>query len=165
MKTQLLIALLLVASLGGNLLVLQRERRIESALAARHLTPAAFPVDQTMADLQRYADKLWRAGQAGNWDLAEFYRAKLAQSTNALVEASAITNGFPVGKTAAAMLVPAISALGKPISSHDATGFQAAYPRLVTTCNTCHQASGHPYLRIATPEPSAERWNQVFDVR
>lgn len=165
MKTQLLIALLLVASLGGNLLVLQRERRIESTLAARHLTPADFPVDQTMADLQRYADKLWRAGQAGNWALAEFYRTKLAQSAGALVDAGAVTNGFPVGKTADAMLVPAAAALKAPLSSHDAAGFTAAYTRLVTSCNTCHQASGHPYLRIATPEPSAERWNQVFDAR
>lgn len=165
MKTQLLIALLLVASLGGNLLVLQRERRIESTLAARHLTPAAFPVDQTMADLQRYADKLWRAGQAGNWDLAEFYRAKIAQSTDALVEADAITNGFPVGKTAGAMLAPAASSLKKPIASRDSAAFRAGYANLVTTCNTCHQASGHPYLRIATPEPSAERWNQIFDAR
>ncbi len=165
MKTQLLIALLLVAALAGNLLVLQRERHLEATVAALHPTPSGFPLNRTMDSLQRSADTLWRAAKAGNWALAAYYRDQMDKTAAAIVDARLVVNGFPVSTTLQKSLRPALANLEKPLGAKDSAGFASQYQQLIASCNACHRDSGRPFIRIATPTPSADRWNQNFNPR
>lgn len=114
--------------------------------------PAAAPPDEPyqpslseiMAHQQERHIKLWFAGHAGNWPLADY-------------EVGELHDGFDdVGKMLGVDIVKQhvgapLAALQKAVDGKNSAAFAAAYDGLSAGCNACHHALDHAFIAIARP--------------
>lgn len=97
-----------------------------------------------MAHQQERHIKLWFAGHAGNWPLADY-------------EIGELSDGFDdVGKMLGGDIVKqhvggALDALQKAVDGKDSAAFAAAYDQLSAGCNACHHTLDHAFIVIARP--------------
>lgn len=146
--------------------VARTEARVD-ALEAR-ITPIedhAFALVSTMGQYQRFAEKLYFAGEAEHWELAEWYAWKLNRAMNVVMEGHVgdyrDAEEYDVSKLTAAMLKPTLEALYPIIEARDLPRFRQQYALLVQACNACHAAAQHPQVRIILPTASSYP-NQSF---
>jgi hypothetical protein len=118
-----------------------------------------------MAALQRWTDKLGRAGAAENWPLADFYLHEIEELSADLVAAGVVYHGQPVGRYTGVMLVPVVEAVEEAVKTGDAALFRERYTLLVQTCNACHVTTGYGHLVMTEPDLSFNPWPQDFRPR
>lgn len=108
-----------------------------------------------MADLQRYAEKLYHAGENENWELAGFYSHEIEEAAEAIERGGFVEDGEPLAPLVARWLIPTVERAEEAIASGDRATFDAAYADLVAACNTCHEATEHGFVRITMPQANA----------
>lgn len=116
--------------------------------------PRPYLVVDVMAQLQRFADKLYFSGRAHNWELAEWYLWKLEQAALPVIEGRVEAyrdKRYDAQPLMKAMLIPTIRAVGRCIEKKDDAGFKHSYAALVQTCNACHAATEHAFVKIVIP--------------
>ncbi|MGC1777837.1 MAG: hypothetical protein WBB34_07805 [Xanthobacteraceae bacterium] len=111
-------------------------------------TPQEQPYQPSLSDIMAHQQerhiKLWFAGHAGNWPLADY-------------EIGELTDGFDdVGKMLGGDIVKqhvggALDALQKAVDRKDSAAFAAAYDQLSAGCNACHHTLDHAFIVIARP--------------
>lgn len=112
--------------------------------AAPQEEPYQPSLSEIMAHQQERHIKLWFAGHADNWPLANY-------------EVGELDDGFDdVGKMLGGDIVKqhvgaALDALQKAVDAKDSTAFAAAYDRLSAGCNACHHTLDHAFIVIARP--------------
>jgi len=128
------------------------------AKPAQNPEPAAPPRPYVLVDVmgqfQRFADKLYFAGAAKNWELADWYLWKLEAAALPVIEGRIEvyrTEKYDVQPLMRNLLIPAIRALGEAIEKQSDADFALRYRALVQTCNACHTAAEHPFIRIVVP--------------
>ena len=105
---------------------------------------AELHLSSIMAQQQMRHIKLWFAGDAGNWPLAEY-------------ELGALKDGFDdIGKLVGDEIVTqhvdgAMSALEKSLDAKDHPAFVVAFDRLSAGCNECHRTLDHAFIAIQRP--------------
>jgi hypothetical protein len=101
-------------------------------------------LSEIMALQQMRHIKLWFAGSAANWPLADH-------------EADALKDGFDdvkdlLGGDIVEQHVGApLAAIEKAIDAKDRSAFLAAFDKLSAGCNACHGALGHGFIAIQRP--------------
>ena len=116
--------------------------------------PRPYVLLDVMHQFQRYADKLYFSGKARNWELANWYRWKLEAAAIPVIEGRVEPYRYedyhaqPLMK---AMLIPAVRSIENAINNKSDTELQKAYAALVQTCNGCHVATKHAFVKIAVP--------------
>lgn len=158
MKTTL-VAVLLCAGLAANLLLWRRISALEFKPPA---VPKSYPLGEMMGYLQRYTDKLWFAGSAGNWELARFYHDEIAETAEDIAAAHVVDEGIEVSGQLGQMLPPALGKLAQAITAKDSALLGVRYHELVETCNACHAATKHAFIQVAIPAGPPAHWNQRF---
>ena len=110
--------------------------------------------DQMML-LELRHDRLWWAGQAGNWNLAYYMAGEMGEAVRGIVE----TNGNAaelqpqkLSELMPAMLNAPLKNLMDAIGSHDKAKFARAYDDLSAACTGCHRVAGNPMLVIQRPK-------------
>jgi len=98
--------------------------------------------------------KLWFAGRAGNWPLAEYETDKLKDG---FADIDKLIGGGTVDNAVGAP----IAALEKAIESKNKDAFVRAFDQLTTGCNSCHRTLDHAFIVIQRPEV-APFGNQTF---
>ena len=100
--------------------------------------------------------KLYFAGKAQNWDLADYELQRLR--TN-LAEAAVFYEGIPVNNVT--MMVEPLKAVEDAIKAKDARRFTTTVTELTEGCNSCHQSMNRSFIviRLPTEQPFG---NQVF---
>lgn len=88
--------------------------------------------------------KLWFAGHARNWPLADYEVDRLK---GGFEDVSRLLGGDTVDKAVGG----AIAALEKAVEAKDLPAFTRAYDQLSAGCNNCHQTLDHAYIRIQRP--------------
>lgn len=111
--------------------------------------------------MQVHHTKLWFAGHADNWVLADYEVRKIKETIEEIKEtivdiqtASAQWQRVPVGE----MLTSVdsnLDALVKAIKAKDGTKFDTAYRGLTAACNACHARAGQAQIKIMVPLPEA----------
>jgi hypothetical protein len=91
--------------------------------------------------------KLWFAGRAGNWPLAEYEIDKLKDG---FADIDKLIGGGTVDNAVGAP----IAALEKAIESKNKDAFVRAFDQLTTGCNSCHRTLDHAFIVIQRPEVS-----------
>ncbi len=109
---------------------------------------------------QRYSHKLYLAGKAGNWGLAEFYEHELEELTADLTQDKITYEGKDLGALSNVILRPAIDSVGKAIQSQEIEQFRKGYNLIIKACNNCHLATEHDFINITIP--SNNPYNQQF---
>ena len=129
-----------------------------AALKARPAGPAAeAPVElgQQMLEVQIRHARLWQAGEAHNWVLAQFEVAELREAFNRVIEHNGDAAALQPERLAdvlPAMINPPLKQLQQAIDAQDVAKFETAYDALSTGCSSCHAAAGHAFLVIQRPK-------------
>lgn len=127
-----------------------------SALAA-YAQDAAKPAEQTaqpepyqpdlgdfMALQQMRHIKIWFAGSAGNWPLADYEIHELEEGFD---DVTKLLGGDIVDQNVAAP----ITALHKAVDDKSQSAFFTAFDQLNAGCNACHHTLGHGFIVIQRP--------------
>ncbi|MGZ3296219.1 MAG: hypothetical protein ACXU9D_23460, partial [Xanthobacteraceae bacterium] len=105
--------------------------------------------------------KLWLAGNAGNWELADYQIEELKEGFEDVVSHFPVYKDMPVGQMIEATIMPPIDDVEKAIKSHDRAKFVSTFDRLTEACNRCHQAANRAFIVIRRPS-GAIFTNQSF---
>ncbi len=131
---------------------------LESTPHAATPSPASEPYEpglgEIMALQQMRHIKLWFAGRAGNWPLADYEIDELKEGFD---DVNQRLGGDMVEKAVAAQ----IAALEKAVEAKDRAAFANAFDQLTAGCNSCHQALDHAFIVIQRPT-SLPYSNQSF---
>ena len=154
-RTRILAAAL--ATLGGTF-----------ALAAEPAAPdppVYRPVtsDIMNAYIQPRHTKLGLAGQAQNWEYAEYERHNIGGALARWEAAVPLYKDLRVADLVAAFATPQLAGLDQAIKSHDPTAFATAYSDLTAGCNQCHAATGHAFVVMKVPGAPASPSNAFPD--
>jgi hypothetical protein len=95
--------------------------------------------------------KLYLAGKAGNWALADYELDELKEGYEDIGKYFPTKDDVPTGQMAAAIVEKEVADLNKAIGAKSAKDFAAAYDRLTASCNACHQASKKPFIVVQRP--------------
>lgn len=126
----------------------------EQVAKAAPAAPAAPELGQQMLELQIRHARLWQAGEARNWMLAQFQLAELRESLGGVAELNgdhAALQPLRLAEVLPEHMDPALSALQKAVDKQDGAAFDAAYDKLSEACSGCHAASDHAFLVIQRP--------------
>lgn len=105
-----------------------------------------------MAYLERYADKLHFAGEAGHWELARFYLHEIEETAELVIAEGHVEEGVELAPLVETMLLPAVERAEAAVEAGAPAAFAEAYAGLVAACNSCHEASAHGFIQITVPE-------------
>ena len=101
--------------------------------------------------VQPHHIKIWMAGHADNWPLAEYEAKELRETFEDIAMYQGTWNNFPIAKLAESNLVPPLDEMDKAIKDKNAAAFKNAYDKVTAACNSCHQATGNEFVRVKTP--------------
>jgi hypothetical protein len=88
--------------------------------------------------------KLWFAGRAGNWPLADYEIGELNEGFD---DVNKLLGGDTVEKAVGGP----IAALQKAIEGKDRAAFTIAFDKLTGGCNSCHHTLDHGFIVIQRP--------------
>jgi hypothetical protein len=128
------------------------EEKLMSAQNASKPIAAAPPdnepyspgLGEIMALQQMRHIKVWYAGHAGNWPLADYEIGELQEGFD---DVSKLLGGDIVNQHVGAP----IAALEKAIDGKDHAAFMGAFDALSAGCNACHHALDHGFIVIERP--------------
>lgn len=95
--------------------------------------------------------KLWLAGQAGNWGLADYELDELKEGYEDITKYFPTKDDVPTGTMAAAILEKEVAELNKAIEAKDKKKFAAAFDKLTASCNACHQSAKKAFIVVQRP--------------
>lgn len=105
--------------------------------------------------------KLWHAGQAGNWPLADYELDELKEGFEDIVKYHPTHDDAPTGTLATAVIEGEVAALNKAIGAKDRKQFAAGFDKLTAACNACHQSTKHAFIVVQRPTGNPYT-NQAF---
>ena len=88
--------------------------------------------------------KLWFAGHAGNWPLADYEVGELQEGFE---DVNKLLGGDTVDKEVGAP----IKALQQAVDDKNRAAFSAAFDKLTAGCNSCHHLLDHAFIAIQRP--------------
>ena len=129
------------------------------------LAPAAAPYSPGIAEIMivtqiRHA-KLWLAGGARNWPLADYEIDEMKEGFEDVVQYFPVYKDMPVGKMIEATIMSPIEEVEKAIKARDRVKFVSAFDKLTEACNSCHRAANRAFIVIQRPS-AATFPNQSF---
>ena len=110
---------------------------------------------QQMLMLELRHDRLWWAGEAGNWNLAYYMAGEIGEDIQGIIESNgdaAELQPQKLSEVMPAMLNAPLRNLMEAIGTHDKAKFAKAYDDLSAACTGCHRVAGNPMLVIARPK-------------
>jgi len=113
-----------------------------------------------MSGIQVHHAKLWFAGEAQNWELADF---EISEIKEALDNIRTYNKDRPEIKSLP-MIEPAIDSMDYAIKQKNPQLFKSSFVLLTNTCNNCHHAVNHAFNVIKIPD-TPPFTNQVFKAR
>jgi hypothetical protein len=108
--------------------------------------------------------KLWFAGRAGNWPLADYELDELKEGFEDIVKYFPTKDDVPTGPMASAIVEKEVAELNKAIEAKDRKQFTAAFEKLTASCNACHQSGKKPFIVVQRPTANPYA-NQSFAPR
>ena len=112
-----------------------------------------------MSGIQVHHEKLWFAGTAQNWRLADF---EIHEIMEAVDDIKTYASDRPEVKNLV-MLQPAIDSVNNSIQQKDVASFKRNFLTLTNTCNNCHQSVNYNFNKIKIPDTPPFS-NQVFKI-
>jgi hypothetical protein len=107
-------------------------------------TAAPPRLSEIMVQQQMRHIKLWFAGDAGNWSLADY---EIDQLKDGFDDVAKLLGG----DIAQQHVGGAVSRLEKAIEAKDHGAFVSAFDRLSAGCNECHRTLDHAFVVIQRP--------------
>jgi hypothetical protein len=109
---------------------------------------------QQMLELQIRHDRLWWAGQSGNWTLAYFMVSELGEALRGIERTNGDAAELQPEKLSEVMpsiMNPTIKGVQDALAKPDQAAFAPAYDKLSAACTACHQVAGNTFLIMQRP--------------
>ena len=108
--------------------------------------------------------KLWFAGTAGNWALADYELKELGEGFDDVVTFHPTHEESPVDPKDAVprIVTQPMADLRAVVDKKDAVAFPAAFDALTTACNNCHQTTNFGFNVVQRPTANPYP-NQAFE--
>jgi hypothetical protein len=126
--------------------------------------PYAPGLVEFMMTVQVHHSKLWLAGNARNWDLADYQADELKELLEEIAKRVPEYKGVPVGKMIEAATIPPLGDIETAIKARNSGQFVSAFDKLTAACNSCHEAANRGFIVIQRPASSPFP-NQSFGPR
>ena len=107
--------------------------------------------------------KLGLAGQARNWDYADYAQHELEEALETVEKHIPKWRTLDLGQLMAATVKQPLEEVEKAVKAKNAVAFDAAYRQVTEACNACHRSANLPAIVIKVPDASAFP-NQEFRV-
>jgi len=107
--------------------------------------------DMMIATIQPRHERLWQAGQDGNWEFAGYELKNLKGAFNRLGHAHPTEHDISFPEMIASVTDQPLKELDSAVKSRDSAAFARAYADLTDACNSCHQALNHGVVAIRVP--------------
>lgn len=117
-----------------------------------------------MLQVQSHHAKLWLAGNARNWELADYQIDELKELLEEITTRVPKYKDVPVGQMIESTTMPPIGDVESAIKARDFVKFTAAFDKLTVACNACHEAANRAFIIIQRPATSPFP-NQSFGPR
>ncbi len=162
--------ILVLALLAVVALLMHRISKLEERMdgGVPKVAPGAAAIGAPMVEvapammrMQHLAHKLWYSGQAGNLELAKFYRHEVKEVMEEIANAEIEEKDIPISENMRTYGIRSIEALKVQLNADSLKDFPERYETLINTCNSCHAVCGHPELRMKVPETNRYT-DQVF---
>ena len=111
-----------------------------------------IPLIYHMSFISRYAQKLYFAGEAENWELADIYSHEIEEISADIVSRGEMHDGINISELMETMLLPQIEQLEEAIDSGDREMFMDRYSVMIQSCNSCHDASDYGAVKVTIPD-------------
>jgi len=98
--------------------------------------------------------KLWFAGQAKNWPLADYELDELKEGFDDVIKFFPVKDDMKIADMAGSTVMPVLPDVKSAIDARDGGKFAAAFDKLTAACNACHQAANHAFIVIQRPTTS-----------
>jgi hypothetical protein len=120
-----------------------------------HNPKSYFPgLGEFMARIQVNHAKLWLAGEAHNWGLADYQLGEMKEVLSDVQDFMPRYQNIPVGDMIEAIMTGAMRDLEGTIATRDFGKFSASFDKLTESCNSCHAAANRAYIVIQRPTQS-----------
>ena len=114
--------------------------------------PAYSPgLGEFMLQTQARHLKLWLAGNAGNWELADYEIDELKEGLEDAVKYVPVYKNMPVGPMIDSAIMKPIDEVEAAIKARDRARFTASFDKLTEACNSCHAASNRAFIVVQRP--------------
>jgi hypothetical protein len=151
------LAVLVAAAMLTALTANAQEPPKQAPAAEADSEPQLPGLGEIMALQQMRHIKLWFAGHAANWPLADYEIGELNEGFDDV-------NKLLGGDTVEKHVGGPIKALEKIIADKNRAAFPAAFDNLSAGCNSCHHSLDHGFIVIQRPTLLPYS-NQSFSVR
>ena len=135
-----------------------------SSATGQSAQPYSPGLVEFMMSVQSHHVKLWLAGNARNWELADYQVDELKELLDEIAKRVPKYRDVPVGQMIEAATMPPIGNIEAAIKARDSAKFVAAFDRLTEACNSCHEAANRGVIVIQRPATSSFP-NQSFAPR
>jgi hypothetical protein len=132
--------------------------------AGEQVKPYTPGLIEIMLTIQSHHAKLWLAGNARNWELADYQADELKEALEDAAKYVPDYKGTPVGKMIETVIMPPVADVEAAIKARDPKKFAATFDKLTGACNACHEAANRGFIVIQRPTTSAFP-NQSFAPR
>lgn len=138
------------------------------AVAPAAIAQSPPPYQPSMGDLmvtivQPRHLKLGLAGQARNWEYADYAQHELEESLEAVEKHVPKWRSLDIAQLVASTVRQPLEEVEKAVKAKNAVAFDAAYRQLTEACNACHRSANLSAIVIKVPDASAFP-NQEFRV-
>ena len=131
----------------------EQEQYSASQLSDNHeVIQDGLPLIYHMSFISRYAQKLYFAGEAENWELADIYSHEIEEISAEIVSRGEMHDGINISELMESMLLPQIEQLEEAIASGDREIFMDRYNVMIQSCNSCHEASDYGAVKVTVPD-------------
>lgn len=104
-----------------------------------------------MAATQLRHAKLWFAGEAQNWELADYELGEIREGLEDAVRLHPTHKDVPVAAMIEEQFWPAFDAVSKAVEAKDKERFVAGFDSLTVACNRCHKAASYGFIKVQRP--------------
>jgi hypothetical protein len=135
---------LIAVGVAAALFAMPMAKAHDASTHAAASGPADEDIGEIMAAQQMRHIKLWFAGRAGNWPLADYEIDKLK-------EGFASVNNLLGGDTVEQAVSAPIAALEKAVEAKNHEAFAQSFDQLSAGCTSCHRLLDHAFIVIKRP--------------
>jgi hypothetical protein len=118
---------------------------------AGNVEPYQPEIGEIMMFQQLRHGKLWFAGGAGNWPLADYEIKELREGFETVAKYYPTFNNVPLAEMIDTIRDTNFAELDKAVAERDHGEFVRAFDRLTGACNSCHQANDLGFISIQRP--------------
>jgi len=116
---------------------------------------------EPMSTMQRYTHKFALAVDAENQELAQFYFHEIRALSDEIKENIPGYEGYDIARFMSLFMDPVIPPVEEALANTDWNETRRQVQELVNSCNTCHNATAHGFVKI-TPGFDNNPYNQDF---